>query len=83
MMTLLCCLSLFSFHVAVLIVSRRFLRARRFVPQDALQQFTDTELWRESNKIGDLYNNIDIKDYEETRRLVSMGIDTPTHPAVY
>ncbi|MCJ1382047.1 hypothetical protein MMC17_005159 [Xylographa soralifera] len=47
----------------------RFLRARRFVPQDALQQFADTESWRESNKIGDLYNNIDIKDYEETRRL--------------
>ncbi|MCJ1394477.1 hypothetical protein MMC18_007355 [Xylographa bjoerkii] len=47
----------------------RFLRARRFVPQDALQQFTDTEAWRESNRIGDLYNNIDIKDYEETRRL--------------
>ncbi|MCJ1285428.1 hypothetical protein MMC26_004768 [Xylographa opegraphella] len=47
----------------------RFLRARRFVPQDALQQFTETEAWREANKIGDLYNNIDIKDYEETRRL--------------
>ena len=67
----------------MLIVRRRFLRARRFVPQDALQQFADTETWRESNKIGDLYNNIDIKDYEETRRLVSMGIDTLIYPAAF
>ncbi|MCJ1401820.1 hypothetical protein MMC11_005037 [Xylographa trunciseda] len=60
----------------------RFLRARRFVPRDALQQFSDTESWRESNRIGDLYDNIDIKDYEETRRLVSMAIDLPAQLAV-
>ena len=44
--------------------------------QDALQQFSDTEKWREANLIGDLYDNIDIADYEETRKLVSEGIQT-------
>ena len=50
---------------------RRFLRARRFVPTDALQQFADTEAWRQANQIDTVYENIDLKDYEETRKLVS------------
>ena len=50
----------------------RFLRARRFIPQDALQQFQDTEKWREENKIGSIYENIDVDDYDQTRKLVSM-----------
>ena len=41
------------------------------MPRDALQQFSETEKWREENAIAQLYENIDIKDYEETRRLVS------------
>jgi hypothetical protein len=52
-------------------INRRFLRARRFVPKDALGQFKDTEHWREQNEITALYDNIDVGDYEETRRLVS------------
>ena len=49
----------------------RFLRARRFVPQDAFQQFKDTEAWRKENHIEELYEKIDIKDYQESRSVVS------------
>ncbi|KAG8529898.1 uncharacterized protein KY384_005379 [Bacidia gigantensis] len=45
----------------------RFLRARRFVPQDAFIQFKDTELWRKENDLQALYEKIDIKDYRESR----------------
>ena len=51
--------------------SSRFLRARRFDVQAAFQQYSDTEKWRAVNQIGHLYDNIDVKDYEEARKLVS------------
>ncbi|KAF2144392.1 uncharacterized protein K452DRAFT_245186 [Aplosporella prunicola CBS 121167] len=48
----------------------RYLRARRFDPQEALKQFVDTENWRKENRLEELYEDmIDIKEYEETRRL--------------
>jgi len=53
-----------------LILIRRYLRARKFVTRDAFQQFKDTEDWRKENKLDELYDTIDIHDYDETRRLV-------------
>ncbi|KAI9761642.1 MAG: hypothetical protein M4579_000876 [Chaenotheca gracillima] len=47
----------------------RFLRARKFEVQEAFQQFKDTEEWRKANQLDFLYDNIEINDYEETRRL--------------
>lgn len=47
----------------------RFLRARRFVVKDALKQFEDTEVWRKANQLDQLYETIDLEQYEETRRL--------------
>lgn len=51
---------------------RRFLRARKFSPQDAFVQFKDTEIWRRDNKLDALYENIDIQDYLEARSVVSI-----------
>lgn len=50
--------------------NRRFLRARRFVPQEAFKQFKDTEDWRKENKLSEIFNTIEIEEYEQTRRLV-------------
>jgi hypothetical protein len=47
----------------------RYLRARRFVPQEAFKQFKDTEEWRKENNIVELYDTIDINEYESCRRL--------------
>ncbi|KUJ06861.1 CRAL/TRIO domain-containing protein, partial [Mollisia scopiformis] len=47
----------------------RFLRARRFIVQDAYKQFADTEAWRKANQIDQLYETIDLEHYYETRRL--------------
>jgi len=47
----------------------RFLRARRFIVQDAFKQFDDTEKWRQINHLDQLYETIDLKHFEETRRL--------------
>ncbi|KAL5594110.1 hypothetical protein BROUX41_001158 [Berkeleyomyces rouxiae] len=47
----------------------RFLRARRWVPEDALAQFSDTEDWRKANDINVLYETIDIEAYEQSRIL--------------
>lgn len=49
----------------------RFLRARRFVPPDALEQFKTTEKWRKLNELDNLYLNIDVDDFEESKRHVS------------
>ena len=54
-------------------LNSRFLRARRFVPKDAFQQFKDTERWRQVNELENLYNNIDVDNYDEARKLVSKG----------
>lgn len=51
---------------------RRYLRARRWVPADALQQFKDTHEWREANDIDVLYNTIEIPSYEQSRRMVRL-----------
>ncbi|KAF2623475.1 CRAL/TRIO domain-containing protein [Macroventuria anomochaeta] len=47
----------------------RFLRARRFVPQDAFKQFKDTEDWRKDQNIVDLFETIEVEEYEQTRQL--------------
>lgn len=49
---------------------RRFLRARRFVPAEAFKQFKDTEDWRREHGINDLFLNIEVDEFEATRRLV-------------
>lgn len=49
---------------------RRYLRARRFVPQEAFKQFRDTEDWRKDNKLDQIFETIDIEEFEQTRRLV-------------
>ncbi|KAB5545919.1 CRAL-TRIO domain-containing protein [Coniochaeta sp. 2T2.1] len=47
----------------------RFLRARRWVVEDAYKQFSDTEAWRNANNLDTLYDTIDVDAYEETRKL--------------
>ena len=47
----------------------RYLRARKFIPQEAFTQFQDTEDWRKQNDLDRLYETIDINEYEQTRRL--------------
>ncbi|KAF1956717.1 CRAL/TRIO domain-containing protein [Byssothecium circinans] len=47
----------------------RFLRARRFVPAEALKQFKDTEEWRKENGIHRLFYDIEVDEFEQTRRL--------------
>ena len=54
-----------------MILSSRYLRARKFVPQDAFAQFKDTEIWRKENDLDALYEKIDIRDYQEARSVVS------------
>jgi hypothetical protein len=55
----------------------RFLRARKFVPTDALQQFETTAKWRKNEDIEHWYKTIDIEDYEATRLLVSSKVGSP------
>lgn len=38
---------------------------------DAFQQFSETEEWRKANELDQLYETIDLEQYDETRRLVS------------
>ncbi|KAF1362619.1 CRAL/TRIO domain-containing protein [Lizonia empirigonia] len=47
----------------------RFLRARRFVPQEAFKQFKDTEDWRRDQDIINLFETIEVDEYEHTRQL--------------
>ncbi|KAL8377730.1 hypothetical protein RB595_008427 [Gaeumannomyces hyphopodioides] len=46
-----------------------FLRARRWVPQDAFKQFKDTEDWRAATRLDVLYDTIDVDAYEQSRVL--------------
>ena len=57
-------------HIANVTLSSRYLRARKFVPQDAFAQFKDTEIWRRDNDLDALYEKIDIRDYQEARSVV-------------
>ena len=57
------------------------------MPQDAFQQFADTEKWRKDNNLEALYEKIDITDYQEARSVVSGSdltfvslADTPSIP---
>ncbi|KAK5686051.1 hypothetical protein LTS10_002165 [Elasticomyces elasticus] len=47
----------------------RYLRARKFIPQEAFGQFKDTEDWRNENQLDTLYETIDVEEYDQTRRL--------------
>ncbi|RYP57473.1 hypothetical protein DL769_009457 [Monosporascus sp. CRB-8-3] len=48
----------------------RYLRARKWVVQDAYKQFSDTEDFRRANQIGLLYDTMDIDCYEESKKLI-------------
>ena len=65
---------------ALLTWRRRFLRARRFNPQEAFKQFKDTEDWRNQNDIVELYSKIDAEEYEATRRLVISSESSASAP---
>ena len=56
--------------LTMLVTNRRYLRARRWVPNDAYQQFHETEEWRKANDIDLLYHTIEVDAYEQSRRLV-------------
>ncbi|EPE06514.1 cral trio domain-containing protein [Ophiostoma piceae UAMH 11346] len=47
----------------------RFLRARRWIVEEAYAQFKDTEDWRAENSLNVLYDTIDLEAYEQSRRL--------------
>ncbi|KAI1078181.1 CRAL-TRIO domain-containing protein [Whalleya microplaca] len=47
----------------------RFLRARKWVVQDAYGQFSETEKFRSANQIEVLYDTIDIDSYEQSKKL--------------
>ncbi|OTA64807.1 CRAL/TRIO domain-containing protein [Hypoxylon sp. EC38] len=47
----------------------RYLRARKWVPEDAYVQFSDTEKFRSANQIDVLYDTIDIDSFEASRKL--------------
>ncbi|EER27794.1 CRAL/TRIO domain containing protein [Coccidioides posadasii C735 delta SOWgp] len=47
----------------------RFLRARKFDVNGALDQFKATEEWRKANQIDALYENFDVDSYENARRV--------------
>ncbi|KAI1360854.1 CRAL-TRIO domain-containing protein [Xylaria arbuscula] len=47
----------------------RYLRARKWVPQDAYVQFAETEKFRNANEIDKLYDTIDIDSYEASKKL--------------
>ncbi|KAH6659274.1 CRAL-TRIO domain-containing protein [Truncatella angustata] len=47
----------------------RYLRARKWVVQDAYGQFSDTEKFRKANDIGVLYDTMDIEAYETSKKL--------------
>ena len=40
------------------------------MPRDAFGQFKDTEDWRKENSIDQLYETIDVDEYDESRKLV-------------
>lgn len=48
---------------------RRYLRARKFIQQEAFRQFKDTEDWRKQNQLEKLYDTIDVAEYDDTRKL--------------
>ncbi|KAF7536407.1 hypothetical protein G7054_g4546 [Neopestalotiopsis clavispora] len=47
----------------------RFLRARSYDVEKAFQQYQETRKWRDANKLLELYETIDVSNYEETRKL--------------
>jgi hypothetical protein len=48
----------------------RFLRARKFQLEPAYKQFIEAEKWASDNRIAELYETIDVDEYEATRKLV-------------
>lgn len=54
--------------------SRRFLAARKFDLGKAIEHFETARRFREENNIIQLYDMIEIADFEKTRKLVSESL---------
>ena len=57
----------------LLIAGRRFLRARKWNPSEALNQYREARTFSTEKDVPRLYDSISVDDYEDTRRLVSEG----------
>jgi hypothetical protein len=42
------------------------------MPQEAFKQFKDTEDWRKDNKLDQIFETIEIEEFEQTRHLVGI-----------
>ncbi|KAK7958359.1 cellular retinaldehyde-binding/triple function protein [Apiospora saccharicola] len=51
----------------------RYLRARKWVVQDAYGQFSETEKFRAANEIDVLYDTIDVDAYETSKKLTKLA----------
>lgn len=51
---------------------RRFLRARSYVVDDAVKQFTEAFSSRSTANLWNIYEIQEVEDFEETRKLVSL-----------
>jgi hypothetical protein len=51
-------------------VVSRYLRARLYDPKAALGQFKDTEIWRQEHDVDKLYDNFDVQEFDNSRRVV-------------
>ncbi|GAA5862710.1 hypothetical protein JCM1840_002648 [Sporobolomyces johnsonii] len=47
----------------------RFLRARKFDPAGAFDQFTSAEKWRKENNVDELYDTFDVAEFRDAQKL--------------
>ena len=48
----------------------RFIRGHAYNIDSAFKQYKATRAWRDQNHLIELYDSIDVPDYEETRKMV-------------
>lgn len=69
------CVSRFWFRLTD--TDRRFLTARRFDPDGALEQFKEASDFRQEKDVLRLYDVVEIADFEQARQFVSCGLACP------
>lgn len=56
------------FNAYIVLISRRFLRARSFNVQKAYEQFERSSNWRQTHKVDSTYNSFPISEFESSKQ---------------
>jgi len=78
-MSIYCIFPHLTSQIILLMLYRRYLRARSYDPQAAYEQYSTSAAWRRKHKLDETYDNAEIQRFGRMNRVVSHSPTSTLH----